>query len=90
MEVVAIVAQWVATILIAAGLGYTIHNNGRGREQKDIQLKSELKSEIEHVKNKLDDPNDGLRAIKKSVDEQKLYCAKTSSALIERVKSLEK
>ena len=90
MEIVAVVAQWVATISVAGGLIYSIRRNGKSRAEQDTQLKTELKSEIEHVKKKLDDPGDGLKAIKKAIDEQALYCARTSTSLKERVSSLEK
>lgn len=90
MEAIAILAQWAATLGIAGGLIYTIRKNGKARDEKDTQLKTELKSEIEHINKKLDDPTDGLKAIRSVVEEQRVYCAKTSSGLTERVIALEK
>jgi len=89
MELVGTIAQWIATIVVASALAYNMRQNGRNRDAKDIQLKSELKSELNNVKNKLDDPENGLGAIKKSLDDWKIYCARTSSTLTQKIKSLE-
>lgn len=85
----ALIAQWIATIIVALGLTYTIRNNNKNNKTKDIELKTVLKTELENIEKMLDDPSDGLKAIKKAVDEQKLYCIKTSTGLTERVISLE-
>ncbi len=83
-------AQWGATILIALGLIYTIWRNGQRQSSSNSSIKTELKMEIQNIQQRLDDKTVGLAAIKKSVDEQKFYCAETSSSFRERIKSLEK
>lgn len=97
METVGALAQLIATVIIAMGLIYTINDSIQAKKDNEVKVKEAIKveialvkEEITHVKDSLVNPADGLRAIKGAVDEQKLYCAATSSALKERVFSLEK
>lgn len=85
----ALIAQWAATVVLAGGFLFTIRRNSKGKEIKDTELKTELKGEILSLREKLDDPNDGLKAIKKSVDDQRLHCAKISTALKTKVNGIE-
>lgn len=90
-------AQWVATGIIAIGLGISILKNARGNKREEIaegkkesKQMSELQSDIKHIKDKIDDPYSGLNAIKSAVDEQKLHCVEVSTALKGRVNTLER
>jgi len=71
--------------LVAVGLGFTWVRNGRGQARRD----GILEERINGIKQILDDENNGLSAIKKCVDEQKVHCASTVSAFTERIKVLE-
>jgi len=79
------IAQWVMTVAVALGLIVTWVRNGRNQAAKWGSLEMEIKN----IKDKLDDKNNGLGAIKSSVDEQKLHCAKISTELKTRVHALE-
>lgn len=85
-EVVAIVVASMTGI----GLIGTWIKNGRGEAKNNATLEANLKAEIKDVKEDIKHPEYGLSAIKKKVDEQALYCARTSTSLKERVSSLEK
>lgn len=73
-------------IVVGLGLIATWIRNGRSQSKRD----GVIESRIGNVEKLLDDPNTGLGAIKKSVDEQRVHCAKISSSFGERIKSLEK
>jgi len=78
---------WVTTGFTAVGVVYAIVRNGsRGRKQ-DEQLKTELKLEIKVIKKQLDDPENGLSAIKKSSDGMRLHCAEVSTAIASQTKT---
>lgn len=83
------IAQWVMTIAVALGLIVTWVRNGRKQGTDWGSLSGSLETEIKNIKDKLDDENTGLGAIKNGVDEQKLHCAKISTELKTRVHSLE-
>jgi len=83
------IAQWVMTIAVALGLIVTWVRNGRNQGAKWGSLETEMKTEMKNIKDKLDDENTGLGAIKKGVDDQKLHCAKISTELKTRVNALE-
>jgi len=78
MELIAI---WITSTFSAIGVIYAIARNGSRGKKQDEQLKTELKMEIKGVRNQLDDPENGLSAIKKSVDDQKLHCAEVSTRI---------
>lgn len=80
-----VMAQWVATAIIAIGLGATWYRNGRNQAKQWGSLETEVKN----IKESLDDENTGLGAIKKSVDEQKLHCTKISTNFKSRIERLE-
>ena len=52
-------------------------------------METRQNEQIKGINGKLDDPNTGLGAIKKSVDEQKVHCAGVVSGFRERIKNLE-
>ena len=85
-EIVAIVLASITGI----GLIGTWVRNGRENLKENAMLEANLKAEIKDVKDDIKHPEYGLSAIKKKVDEQALYCARTSTSLKERVSSLEK
>lgn len=88
-NILATVAQWVATTLVAVGLIYTWRTNTNHRNESDAKLKTELTIEIRDIQNKLTDPNDGLGAIKRDVNAVKEHCAAVTSGCAERFKHVE-
>ena len=84
-----VVAQWVATACIAGGLVYTWRRNNNERNQIDTKLKTELKAEISTITKRLDDPNEGLGAIKREISSMKERCASVTSGCSERFKHVE-
>ncbi len=86
----AIVALWATTSATAVGVIYSIVKNGRSRNRKDTELKVELKKDIESLKEKLDDKDDGLGAIRREVSGIKEHCAGVTSEFGQRITSLEK
>lgn len=83
-------AQWVVSLSAASGVVYSIIRNGKRQRDSDTKLKTELKMEIDTIKKRLDDPDNGLSAIKKATEEMKLHCARVSTTLCTRVENLEK
>jgi len=72
---------WITSTFSAIGVVYAIVRNGRRGKQQDEKLKTELSMELKVIKKQLDDPENGLSAIKKSVDDQRLYCVATSTRI---------
>jgi len=88
MAVEDFIAIAVAT-MTGIGLIGTWIKNGRQETRERIKLEATLKAEIKDVQDDIKHPEYGLSAIKKKVEEQVLYCARTSTSLQERVSSLE-
>jgi len=86
----AIIALWITTTATATGVVYSLVKNGRSRAKQDTELKVELKKDIESIKKVLDDPNDGLSAIKREVSAQREHCAGVTSGFEYRISGLEK
>ena len=84
-----VAAQWGATVVLAVGLFLTYQRNGKRADEKDINLKAELKADLKSLTAKLDSPTEGLGAIKRSIDDQKLHCARVSTAVATKVDNLE-
>jgi len=78
--------QWVMIAIVAVGLGATWVRNGRGQSQKYGQLEEK----VDNIDKKLVTQDGKLDNIKSAVEGQKLYCAKVSTSLTERVFALEK
>ena len=78
---------WITSGTAIIGVIYAIVRNGSRGKKQDDELKTELKTELGTIKTQLSDPENGLSAIKKSVDEQKLHCVETSTGLSEKVKT---
>ena len=75
------IGAWITAGAAVISSGYAIYRNGsRGRKQDEV-LKAELKAEIKVIKEKLDDRETGLAAIKKDTEDQQLHCAKVSTEL---------
>ena len=85
-----VIALWITTSATAIGVIYTIMKNGRSRTKQDAELKVELKKDIESIKKALDDPNDGLGAIRREVSAQREHCTGITSAFEQRITGLEK
>ncbi|MBA7620754.1 hypothetical protein ES703_28109 [subsurface metagenome] len=81
-----VIVSIVIAILVAIGLGVTWIRNDRSQAKRD----GILEERINGVKDKLEDPNTGLGAIKNSVERQAKHCAGITSAFEERLKDLEK
>ena len=81
------VAIWIYCSFTALGVIYAIVHNSTRSKKKDDELKTELKIEVKGIKDQLDDPENGLSAIKKSVDDQRLHCTEVSTRLEEQVKT---
>jgi len=85
-----IIALWITTTATAGGVVYSIVKNGRSRAKQDTELKVELKKDIESIKKVLDDPNDGLSAIRREISSQREHCAGVTSGFRQRISELEK
>ena len=86
----AIIALWITTTATATGVIYSIVKNGRSRAKQDAELKVELKKDIESIKKVLDDPNDGLSAIRREISAQREHCAGVTAGFEQRISGLEK
>lgn len=84
-----VIAVWITSSVAIVGVIYTIVKNGRSRTKADTELKTELKKDIEAIKKVLDDPNDGLGAIRREVSAQREHCAGVTSGFEQRLAGLE-
>jgi len=73
-------------IILAIGLAVTWIRNGRGQAKRD----GAIEEKINGLSKRLEDKDNGLSAIKKSVDEQRVHCAGITSSFKERLKDLER
>lgn len=85
-----LVAQWAAVGVLALSQAVMYVRNNRYNSTKDTVERTEVKDKLETISKQLDDPENGLSAIKKSVDDQRLYCARVSTSLKGRIDNLEK
>ena len=81
-----LVPVWLTSIAAMAGVIYAIARNGRSSKQQDIELKRVLMNDMTTIKDRLDDPDTGLRAIKKETEAMKVRCIETSTGLAGQVK----
>jgi len=72
---------WITSTFSAIGVVYAIVRNGSRGKKADEKLKTELTMEIKTIKSKLDDPENGLSAIKKATDGMRLHCAEVSTRI---------
>ena len=75
----------IGVVFLAIGLIATWIRNGKSQSKRDGVLEQRIKG----VEDKLCDDNNGLSAIKKSVDDQRVHCAGITSSFKERIKNLE-
>jgi len=85
-----VIGVWITSSVAVIGVVYSIVKNGKSRTKQDTELKTELKLELKAVKDKLDDPNDGLGAIRRELSSQREHCAGVTSGFEQRIKGLEK
>ncbi len=79
------IVSLVGLFAVALGLTVTWIRNGKSQAVRDGILEQRMKG----VEDKLSDENNGLSAIKKSVDDQRVKCAGTVGSFQERLKDLE-
>jgi len=84
---VSLIPIWLTSSFSAIGVIYAIVRNGSRKKAQDEQLKTEIKMDISIIKAQLDNPENGLRAIKRCVDEQRLHCAQVSTRIEAQVKT---
>ncbi len=72
-------------IILTIGLIATWIRNGRSQAKRDGIIEERIKG----IKEKLENPNTGLGAIKKSVEKVEVHCAKVTSSFAEKIKNLE-
>jgi len=87
---VAEVFSIIGVVIIGLGLILTLVRNGRSQSRSMGKLEGTLVTSIGNINNRLDDPNNGLSAIKGAVDEQAVHCARVSTGLATKVEALEK
>ena len=80
----------IIACMTALGLMLTWGKTSRDNIEQRTKMETNLKGEIKEIKDDIRHPAHGLSAINKKVEEQALYCARTSTALQEKVKTLEK
>jgi len=85
----AVIALWITTLSTAIGVIYTVVRNGREHAKQDTELKIELRKEIESLRKMLDDPRDGLSAIRHEISSMKEHCASVTSGFEQRIVGLE-
>ena len=88
MSIVEIISIF-GVCLIGIGFIVTWVRNNKSQAKYMTEMETRQNERIKTVFNKLDDPNNGLGAIKKAVDKQQVNCARISSGFQERIKSLE-
>jgi len=84
MDIASAVSLVVGVVACGGVIGVWIKNGKNQSEERGA-----LKKDVEFLTDEIKSEDHGLTAIKKGVDEQKLHCAKVSTSLSERVKSLE-
>lgn len=89
-EMIPEIAAIVVSSMTGIGLIVTWIKEGRKDTKERTELETTLKKEIKDIKEDINHPKYGLSAIKEKVDEQALYCARTSTALAGRIDYLEK
>ncbi len=83
------VPQWVGIALVAMGLVYTWISNGRKQKETDTRLSTSLKGEIKEIVKRLDDPLEGLGAIRKAIGHIKEDTASDKATFSGRISRVE-
>jgi len=76
---------WITSTASVVGVIYAIVRNGSRSKKQNEDMLREFKHELRTIGNRLDDPYNGLTAIKQSADEMKLRCTETSTRITEQV-----
>ena len=80
-----LVPVWITTIVAVVGVIYSITRNGRSSKEQDRKLKADLMNDMQLIKDRLDDEDSGLRAIKRETESMKTRCLETSTSLSAQV-----
>ena len=72
--------EWIAIAVLTISLIITWVRNGR----KQAKEWGSFTTEVEHIKNALEDPNQGLGALKKGITDMQTHCATVSGKLGEK------
>lgn len=83
------IASVIGVLIIGLGLIATWVRNGKSQTKDRASMEQKFTSEIGYIKEKLDDENTGLGAIKNGIDEQKVHCASITGDYGARIKNLE-
>lgn len=86
------IAEIISTctlVLCGGGLIFTWVRNGRNQNIRMAEMESRQNEQIKGIKEKLDDRNTGLGAIKATVSNQETHCASITGRFDERIKNLE-
>ncbi len=91
-----LIPLWITSVAAAGGVIAALVRNGRSQRKSDIEMKVEIKKDIEAVRNEvgaiqkqLGDPYDGLGAIRREVGGVKEQCARVSSGFEHRISGVE-
>lgn len=85
-EIIMAASSVGGVVVVAVGLVATWRKNGKSQAARDQELKDDLKAVIR----RLDDPNTGLSAMDRNLNEVQKNCAGTVAGFNERLKTLEK
>lgn len=80
----------IIACMTALGLILTWGKISRENIEQRTKMETNLKSEIKDIKDDVKHPDHGLSAINKKVEEQALYCARTSTSFKEKIGALER
>jgi len=80
---------WITSVSAAGGVIYSLARNGKNQRKQDIEIKVELQRDIEEIQKRLNDPHDGLGAIRREVGSMKENCARATSEFNQRIAGLE-
>ena len=87
---VAELVSLIGLVMLAVGLAVTWIRNGRSQGTAMGKMEGSLVTEIKNIKERLDDPVNGLGSIKGAVDNQAVHCARISTGLDLRVSVMER
>ena len=82
-------AALIGVGIVALGLLLTWIRNSKSQTKHISEMEGRTSEQILTIFNKLDDPNTGLGAISKSVEDQKVHCAGVVGRFDERLNHLE-
>jgi hypothetical protein len=86
MADIGLIAQWVATVSVAAGLVYSISHNHSSGDRQDTEEKTQMELDIKQIKKQLEDPSTGLESIKSEISAMRTNCAGVTGRFDMRIK----